>query len=288
MIRTITVLLASLVIAPFWTFFEFIVRSTFASCTRRNDGGEVNPKIASAGTTASSHLIQLVMWWVMVVVGGFSPWVFDISGWSVAMVPRPQDLVEQGMLMPVYAVYFGFAWHSLVKDLRRSWGNLKSPDQLSFLLHHVIAVGLVSGAFHVGGWRAGVLTRLIHDPADIFLYASKFYQGLCDEGRGRFSVLAFLYILNCVVWFSTRVLGYGYFTSISLFGTLSLTLNEPSMDRLTIYIIVALYAGSWIMLLLQVLWLGALLTATRKFFRTKGKDLKDHLDKGQPEARKDK
>lgn len=285
---TITVLLASLVLAPLWSLFESCVRSGIQRCTQSENAVQENLKIVSAGTTACSHFLQLAMWWGIVFIAGFSPWVFDIQEWPATMMPRPFDTAECEKLAPIYAVYWGFAWHSLVKDLRRSWGNLKSPDQLSFLLHHIVTVGLTAGAFQVGCWRAGVLTRLIHDPADIFLYGSKLYQGRVGQGQGSKSVLAFLYILNCVVWFSTRVLLYGFFTAVSLTGTLRLALADTSLDSVTLYVMEALYAGSWIMLLLQVIWLGALAVATRKFFRSKGKDLKDHLDVGQPDELKKK
>lgn len=275
--ETLLVLLLSLVVAPLWTGFEYLVKTAVEKCDP-----QAPPKMGMALTTASSHTVQLVMWWALVVISPMTSWVFDMAGWSETMLPRAWDTAERATLAPCYVIYFGFSWHSLVKDLRRSWGNLKSPDQLSFLLHHIITVLLVAGAFQVGVWRAGVLTRLIHDPADVFLYGSKFYQNLYDQGKGSRGVLSFLYILNNFVWFGTRVLLYGILV-IYMIGTAKLALGSSGVDLYTKVVLISLLVGSVVMWLLQVIWMGALVAATRKFLRSKGKDTYDHLDVGQPD-----
>lgn len=282
---TLHVLIASLFFAPCWAFFDKVVLGVATRFVDAGaDGGEAPKKMASAATTASSHLVQFLMWWAVVFSAGLTPWVFDTSGWTESMLPRPQDVAERDMLAPFYVICLGFTWHSLVKDIRRSWGNLKSLDQISFLLPHVAAVLLVAGAFKVGCWRAGVLTRLIHDPADIFLYGSKFYQGYCDQpGRGNRGFLAFLYLLTCVVWALTRVILYGYFV-LCINGVL-LCVWDGNYGAFTTCTCVAFWLGSCIMWLLQITWPGAILAATRKFLRSKGQDTVDHLDHGQPEEK---
>lgn len=280
---TIKVLLASILIAPIWTLFESLVLGVAERCIGQ-DSGEAAKKMASAVTTACSHSLQLVMWWYVVLNGELTGWVFDYSGWAAIMLPRPQDIAERDMLTPYYMIYFGFAWHSLVKDLRRSWGNLKSPEQFSFLLHHILAVVLVAGAFKVGCWRAGVLTRLIHDPADIFLYGSKCYQSFVDQGRGRRIVLVFLYILNNIVWSGTRVFLYGYFM-LCLNDLLELVWADASIGTFTRIVCSALWLGSAIMWLLQVIWFGALVAATRKFIYKGEIERKDIIDVGQSEEK---
>jgi len=159
----------------------------------------------------------------------------------------------------------------------------KNKDQVSFLLHHLLTIGLVAGAFKYGLWRGAVLTRVIHDPADIFLYGSKFYQGLYDQGRGTWTILSVLYILNNVVWGSTRVLLYGWFM-ICITGTLQLAWNH--IHGIVFVAFMGLYVGSALMWLLQLIWFVALVFATIKFFRSGKIDKKDILDVGQPEQQK--
>jgi len=275
---TVTVLLVALVLAPCWTLFEHLVQVG----SQQSLGADAPPKMASCVSSASSHFVQLVMWWAVVLSAGLSSWVFDVGEWPQDMVARPDDTAERDLLAPFYAIYFGYTMHSLAKDVRRSWGNLTSPDQLSFLLHHVLAVGLVAGAFKEGFWRAGVLTRLIHDPADIFLYGSKFYQGLCDQGKGNHVILTFLYILNCVVWTATRVLIYGLFM-VQLTRTLGLMHEDSAFQGAVMNVGLTLWAGSVLMWLLQVIWMGAMFRATHKYLLSDGQDTTDTLDNGQPE-----
>lgn len=288
---TYIVLLASLLTFPLWLLLETLVQGTVHRCMSQ-DGAEVPIKMSHAVTTSVSHSIQLVMWWVLVLSCGYSTWVFDVKGWAEIMLPRPWDTHELDEMAPYWAVYFGFAWHSLVKDLRRSWGNLNSPDQLSFLLHHILTVGLVAGAIKVGCWRCGVLTRLIHDPADIFLYGSKFYQGLCDQGRGSWNVLTVLYLLNNVVWSVTRVFVYGYLV-YTLRDVLILIFADDKYDTVTRGVASTLAGASLMMWVLQVIWFIALVAATKKFLATKAdgkleqyiREHKDLMDVGQPDKK---
>lgn len=275
---TLTTLSVAVVLAPCWTLFEHLVQGG----AQQSLGADAPPKMSSCVSSAVSHFAQLVMWWAVVLSAGLSSWVFNVSEWPQIMVARPDDTAERNLLAPFYAIYFGYTMHSLVKDVRRSWGNLTSLDQLSFLLHHVLAVGLVAGAFKEGLWRAGVLTRLIHDPADIFLYGSKFYQGLCDQGQGNRGVLTFLYILNCVVWTATRVLLYGVFL-VQLTRTVGLMHDDSSFEGVPINISITLWAGSSLMWILQVIWMGAMFRATQKYLQSEGRETSDTLDVGQPE-----
>jgi len=272
---TLKALLLSLLVAPFWMLFEYLILTGVGKCIHGKEGSEAPKKMASAMTTACSHFVQLVMWWVVVLKGGLTRWAFDIGNWAPIMLPRPWDITEREILVPFFTIYFGFAWHSLIKDLRRNWPP-KSPDQFSFLLHHLLTIGLVAGCFKVGAWRA-----------DIFLYSSKFYQGLYDQGRGRLSIITFLYILNNVVWGGTRVLLYGFFSCFVL-TKLCIMIVNAEYDLVTTIVCVALYVASLLMWLLQVIWLWHLIKATRKFLRSKGKDTHDHLDVGQLDADKGK
>merc|ERR1712187_659367 len=121
-------------------------------------------------------------------------------------------------------------------------------------------MGLTFGSVPAFAWRCGVLTRLMFDPVDIFLYGSKFYQGFYDQGRGHFSVVAFLYVSNNVIWGGLRVVLYGWFC-VSI--TMMVLQHYQTFNGFVSAMLCALLLGSWVMWALQVLWMFALAAATK-------------------------
>lgn len=281
---TIRVILMSFLFAPLWKVLDvFVVRFLTLYIQGWNGEEAVKKKMGSAASTTMAHSVQMLTWWPLVFTYGYEAWVFGVASWPTSTVPRPLDSVERAQVSLPFAIYFGFAWHSLVKDWQRSAGTKRDLAQVSFLLHHVLTVVLVAGAVAVGGWRAGVLTRLIHDPADVVLYAGKLYQGAYGQGRGSLSTMRFAYVLSLVTWFLTRVVLYGYF-NVAI--TIMWWHNISVWRGVTLCVMTVLLLGSILMLVLQILWFGALSSATANFFKTQGNkgSLRDHLDEGQPES----
>jgi hypothetical protein len=281
---TIRVILLSFLFAPLWKVLDvFVVRLLTSFIQGWNGEETVKNKMGSAASTTMAHCVQMFVWWPLVFAYGYEAWVFGVGSWPTSTVPRPLDSVERAQVSLPFAIYFGFAWHSLVKDWQRSAGQKRDLAQMSFLLHHVLTVGLVAGAVAVGGWRAGILTRLIHDPADVVLYLSKLYQGAYGQGHGSLSTMRLAYVLSLVTWFLTRVVLYGYF-NVAI--TIMWWDNISVWGGVTLCVMTLLLLGSILMQSLQILWFVALSTATVKFFKTQGnkESLRDHLDEGQPEA----
>eukprot|EP00927_Polykrikos_kofoidii_P019547 TRINITY_DN1914_c0_g1_i1.p1 TRINITY_DN1914_c0_g1~~TRINITY_DN1914_c0_g1_i1.p1 ORF type:complete len:307 (-),score=31.63 TRINITY_DN1914_c0_g1_i1:197-1117(-) len=278
------VILTSFLFAPLWKVLDVLAVRIVRLWIKDWNGEEaVKNKMGSAASTMLAHTVQLLVWWPLVIHYGYGAWVFDVASWSSSTVPRPLDSVERGQTSLSFAFYFGFAWHSLVKDWQRSAGQKRDIAQMSFLLHHVLTVGLLAGAVAVGGWRAGILTRLIHDPADIVLYFGKLYQGVYGQGHGSLLPMKVAYVSSVVTFFLTRVVIYGYF-NVAI--TIMWWQNISVWGGGTVCVMTLLLLGSVLMLILQLLWFAALSEATVKFFKTQGnkESLRDHLDEGQPEA----
>merc|ERR1712032_1562281 len=162
-------------------------------------------------STFVAHSVMWGCWWKWAVQNNHMGWILDLPNWTSACMPKLEesDAAERRSVGPLYVMYFSYILHSCYKDMLKSSGRKGGSMQWVFDLHHLVAIVLVSTSIHWGCWRGGVLTRLIHDVADIVLYLSKLQQAMFESGRSSSSNLRKWFILNLVTWLLTRIGLYG-------------------------------------------------------------------------------
>jgi len=267
----------SLACAPLWMAVEYLcgfLAKPYAAYVDKSDE-KLEKKLVAWTGNVSSHGLQCLFWWVYALSG--ETWIFDIFGWVVELEPTEARLIDRPRVLPVYIMYLGYAWHSLQKDVRRSWGNFHQPMQAMFLFHHLLTIFLVALSIEHNCWRAGVLTRLAHDPADIMIYTSKIYIAAYEKGKGSYLRVCFIYVITVIVWVSTRVVLYGWVNyCLHVMYLAKVDSWEPTHQ----IVCVSLLIGSWVMWILQVIWSYALGASMYQFVTT-GHQPTDSIDKGQ-------
>jgi len=143
------------------------------------------------------------------VIDGWE-WVLDWQHWSVYLLPLSDRKGEQRMVGYCYCIYFSYVLHSCYKDSYKNAGRKGGSQQRLFDVHHVLTVVLVSASFRYGMWRGGALTRLIHDCADIILYIAMIMKVMHENNKIPDWCITFLYCLNLISWFATRIGIYGW------------------------------------------------------------------------------
>lgn len=183
-------------------------------------------------------------------------WYTDFRNWADHCKPS-YDNAERKAIAPLYIMYFSYALCSCYKDLNKRGKSGKSNSSMAwmFSLHHILAVVLVSLSIHYGTWRAGFLTRITHDPADIVLYIGQCYRSRYEQGNGSKLKLGFFYVLNLVSWISTRVLAYGWVVLANVFMFMN---NYEDWSQELIITCALMIFGCILMWLLQVVWLYGL------------------------------
>merc|ERR1711924_26193 len=162
--------------------------------------------------------------------------------------------------------YFSYVLHSCYRDMLKS-GRKGGPSQALFDVHHLVTIGLVAMSFHFNGYRAGALTRLIHDVADIVLYSSKLRQAIYETRGGDPGRLNKWFYAIIASWGSTRIALYGYFCMrihVMVFRFLPRMQNIPQRPLQLMMI------GSWIMLVLQVAFYKGIVGTAQDFWKTGG------------------
>jgi len=221
------------------------------------------------------YVFQCILWWVYAFGGEF--WIFDVAGWDKHLEPVPELDLDRPHVLPYYVFYLGYAFHSLVKDVRRCAGNFNSAMQAMFLFHHVLTIFLVTLSIEYRCWRAGVLTRLLFGPADVGVYAGKVMIAAHDKGLVSKTVMGTTYFCVTCMWFVLRV--FGYFFVIYTLHTIYIAKGDQFEINLW-RVSTALLYGSWTMWTLQVIWAVYLVGPTYRFLRYGGRGY-DAIDAGQ-------
>lgn len=227
-------------------------------------------KFQAWASSLVSHSAMWGMWWKFVVDNGAMSWVCDVRQWAMHNAPKLDLRDEQRAVGPYYALYFAYVWNSCYKDMLKSAGRKGGSQQMLFDLHHVITVGLVASSIRWGTWRAGVLTRLIHDVADIVLYGSKLRQALFETRGGPASALNPWWAALLGTWFGTRILLYGYLCR-AMNGVLANEKAKKDDERLAPMPALRVQAlGCWLMWILQIAFFKGISETAVNFRRTGG------------------
>lgn len=98
-----------------------------------------------------------------------------------------------------YQIQFGWHFHTLVDHVVYKW---KDPKFWEMFLHHSVAVFLIFFSYLSNQVPVGILVLVTHDPSDIGLCASRFYN---DRKGKSLPILAFIYFLFVVSWVFLRL-----------------------------------------------------------------------------------
>jgi len=208
-------------------------------------------------------VIMMYMWfgWCMKYPG----WE-DWQNWSVYVRPMEDSDPEFKDCISIYKVYYSYVWWVFFKDILKPRKTKEGKTlflQYMFDFHHLLALGLTHWSISNGGWRGGILTRIIHDPTDFILYWTKCIEAIYKSRTGKNSDYFLIYMMfqTCVVWFITRVFLYGIFVWKIIVHCFNIDemLPYPRKGGNLETIIIGLTIGSFLMFVLQVVWfLGSL------------------------------
>jgi hypothetical protein len=193
-------------------------------------------------------------------------WVLDFRNWGKHLAVN-EDEAERKSVGPFYVVYFSYVLHSCYKDMLKSAGRKGGPQQMIFDLHHLITVALVGSSINYGGWRAGAVTRLLHDFADIVLYASKLRQAIYETRGGHPSVMDPWFYSLISAWFSSRIVAYGWFCT-TIIEVWRDARTRPNIGSMMPYS--SMLGGSWAMWVLQVVFFKGVVSAAKAFWKNGG------------------
>jgi hypothetical protein len=275
-------LLTAAAVSPLWYGLERFVQFLAEPITKQlSDGPANHVKLTGWCANVTCYVLQCLLW--LVYAFGGEDWVFDMGtlggndGWVKHLEPVAALDATRQYVLPYYVVYLGYACHSLVKDVRRCWGNFSSPMQAMFLFHHVLTLFLVILSIENRCWRAGVLTRLAHGPADVGVYGGKLVIAAYDKGMVSKRLMGTTYVTVTLLWFYLRCYLYGRVNY-----ALQVMYNAKSSEWGTFQFAVctALLVGSWVMWLLQVIWAVNLVLPTVRFLRDGDRGY-DSIDAGQ-------
>lgn len=202
----------------------------------------------------------LVMWMWALYLYIPMPWAFDVDENWLGYPHAPEGkLIFKGILMTEAAWYLHGFIESAIHDRTRK-------DFIMIMLHHVLAVGLIVGAFWGNAHRVAMTVVVEQDLSDIVVYASK----LCHHSTAIVfcqkkwvqTVLLFAiagsWVCTRVIFLSTLVYtgwnyGLGYAEAVDHTSKINIGAVMPghdNFDGLSFYLLVQLSA----MLLLQVIW----------------------------------
>jgi len=217
---------------------------------------------------AGTFVTHCVMWYVWVCYIRKHQHLLEYQRWPEVFEPRIEDKHGTREVCPLYVMYLGYVLHSCYREFGKSSARKGGPFDKVFDLHHLIAVLLTASSIRYGTWVAGAVTRFLHDPADIFIYWSKLYQALYENGRGSFAGGFFVLVLDSTAFFMGRIVLYGYMN----YTLVKMYLNWPSgkfpNDAMISY--TAQIVGSVIMLVIQFVFFAGLLRTTIKFWTRNG------------------
>lgn len=146
------------------------------------------------------------------------------------------------------------AWysHGVVESL--VIGEPNRGDYWMLMLHHFLAVTMISGAWYNNAFRVGALVCCEQDPADVAMYVGKLVQKcktVPSLSKERRPWLHTLLLLNVVVsWFCTRVL----FLGTIVYKMWTILPREFLFDPINGYLMCFLS----VFLTLQIVWFAGL------------------------------
>lgn len=220
------------------------------------------------------HSVMAGLWVKYLKETNSVEWVFDYKNWDKALFFRLNDVEGRRAVGPYYLMYFSYLWNTCYKDMIKSASRKGGAQQAIFDLHHVLTIGLISSSIWSGTWRAGVLTRVIHDYGDIVLYSTMLRRSMYDTRGGHPSVMYPWFVANNVVWPFTRIIMYGHacFSLLKMLRKFKAEgeKGDPEL-RARVPWYTAQLAGSFAMLALQFAFYKGLIDATLDFRRTGGK-----------------
>lgn len=220
------------------------------------------------------HSVMAVAWWKYCKESNSMGWVLDYKNWDKALFFRLHDVEGRREVGPYYLMYFSYLWNTCYKDMIKSASRKGGPQQAIFDLHHALTIGLISSSISSGTWRAGVLTRVIHDIGDIVLYLTMLRRSMYDTRGGHPSVMYPWFVTNNVVWPVTRIIIYGHacFSLLKMLRKFEAEGEKGDPDlRARVPWYRAQLVGSFLMLGLQFAFYKGLIDATLDFRRTGGK-----------------
>lgn len=201
----------------------------------------INSQLKSYVTKIVLGSIQTLMWVYFAI--RFPEWLEE--DWATYCMPQ-DNKAEYSIATICYIYYLSYVWFSTSKDFMKKRDESFSFADVTFDLHHLIAIFLTIFSLQSGLWRAGFLTRLIHTPTDIVLYGNKTIKLMLDSRKiQHYFIDVYLMGCTCVFWIITRVVLYGY---------LCWCLVQMVSSLLHSYLAIALCLASGAMWVLQVLW----------------------------------
>jgi len=188
---------------------------------------------------------------------GWEDWTNWYSYCDFREMDENEKLEKADVLTP-YVFYCSYVIYTFFKDtIRRTDKDNWSPLQIMFDIHHILTIILIYGSISVNLWRAGFLTRLIHESTDLVLYGTKLYEGYFTIGKGHKRYMLFLIAVNTFWWFFTRILWYG----ILVYQLHVFIFNYIPFDTYETKVALVLWIGSFLMWILQVIWIWGLILA---------------------------
>lgn len=251
-----------------WLLCRYVYHPIGLACGLTDSWSERFPPWFGTGIY---HSVEFVNWLMFGLVVENS-WCWEWNKWDVHLRARvtEAELAERDSYSKLYVLYFSYCLFSWFKDMLKKGKSAKAKGknaiiEMMFTMHHWIAILLTASSIVYGCWRAGFLTRLIHCPADVFLYFGKCYQGRWSSGNGSKLVLAVIFVVIFVSWVATRVVVYGY-----LIYALGVMWNRERQNwPMDLFICASLqWLGSFIMWVLQVVWSGGILQAMIPFLKS--------------------
>lgn len=98
-----------------------------------------------------------------------------------------------------YQMQFGWHFHTLIDHVVYKW---KDPKFWEMFLHHIVAVFLIFFSYLTNQVPVGILVLTTHDPCDIGLYGSRFYN---DRKNKKDIILTFIYGSFTLAWMYLRL-----------------------------------------------------------------------------------
>ncbi|XP_009955894.1 PREDICTED: ceramide synthase 3 [Leptosomus discolor] len=182
------------------------------------------------------------------------PWFYDI--WQTWVGYPFQTLLPSQYWY--YMAEISFYW-SLLFTLGV---DTKRKDFLAHVVHHLAAIGLMSGSWCGNYVRLGTLVMFVHDTADFWLEAAKMFNYARWE-----KTCNMLFIIFAIVFFITRIILFP-------FWILRATLYQPTYYSTTPVIAYFLFNGQLLILQgLHLYWGYLIFRILRRFIFLK--DLKD-------------
>jgi len=98
-----------------------------------------------------------------------------------------------------YQIQFGWHFHTLIDHVVYKW---RDPKFWEMFLHHSVAVFLIFFSYLSNQVPVGILVLVTHDPSDIGLCGSRYYNDL--KGKSK-SILAGIYLSFVLSWMYLRL-----------------------------------------------------------------------------------